>query len=136
VRTGLIVVGLIATAAGGVVGTLDLTVHAFAAPFEVVGCELQANRNSYSQRCQPSSPSPVPWMVAAGGGAMTLVGVVMQTDPLSARQRAELVRDYGRRVREQTPSDEAAPVEARPTSLRLAAAVTPAGGMMLLQGRY
>jgi hypothetical protein len=134
-RAGLITGGLIAWGGGLVWGMADLLTHAFVATAEILSCELRP-RDPYpaSQRCEPSSPNAVPWLIGGAGAVVTIAGLGLSADPLSPAERESLIRDYQRRVQTTPRPKSASP--AKPLSLDLSAAVGPAGGMMILHGRF
>lgn len=83
--------GLIAVTLGLVVGVAD----AFATSLDNGWDDLTCG----SMCAHRSQASPLPWIVAFGGGVAAITGIVIPEDPLDSAQKARLIDDYNRRLR-------------------------------------
>ena len=112
----------------GVVG--QTLANAYDRVIHAIPCDFERPQPDY---CQQSSRS-TPWVLAALGAAVLVIGAGVPSDPLTAEERDRLVREHDAAAPGATPAPRIAPGP----KLRLDVAPAGAGdgGMLFLTGRF
>jgi hypothetical protein len=82
--------------------------------------------------------SPIPLVMALGGGVMAAGGAAIKSDAASPEEREEMARAYNLHLRESLDQPESASssLVSPAVTVRVSAAAIPEGGMLLLHGRF
>jgi hypothetical protein len=142
-RGALIGVGITAGGVGLTLELVQLVFYAVVAPIDIVGCEashaLSSHANPYGaaehEPCNGPELSPVPLVIALGGGVMALTAAAISSDAASTAEREALARAYNLRLRE-TLDHPQSPRGPAPITVGVSAAAVPEGGMLVLRGRF
>jgi hypothetical protein len=132
-------IGGAAVGVGVVWGLLDFVATAFDATFSLLPCLATAGSSSRGETpdhdaCKGHQPSGIPWAMAGLGLGALILPSAIPSDPVPVEERRQLIDGYNDdlRVRAGLPRPQAVDR----LELRVAPAVTPGGGGMVLSGSF